>query len=423
MLHKSSVTEFQRIFLLSVFVFLMANASVVNGASTPTLDNGQSGTSSRGTWIVSGGTNPYGSNSLYSRSNGASYTFNVNLDAPGEYEVFAWWTEYPSRRTSVPYDINHLGGTDTVSVNQRQGGGQWNQLGNTWNFGSTATITLRSLGDGSTSADAIMLVPTGQGVGAPNTADNIFYHNFNNEDLHTYTLNDLVTTWSVSQQLTSNDSIKIVQDPVPSGSHGHVMKAFYAANTVHNGNSSGFYWRSKIGSHDEMYFAYDVYFEDDAEFTKGGKLPGLGIADYFSAAGVKPDGTDRWTGGLAWGNNGAIYNYVYHANQRSTWGDSLWWNDGPDGQVYFQKGKWNRVEIYYKMNTPGVLDGRIKGWLNGKLALDTNRPMFRMPGGEHLTIGAIAMASSYGGDSTYAPTTDQHIYFDNFVVSTQPITH
>ena len=233
----------------------------------------------------------------------------------------------------------------------------------------------------------------------------------------------MVTPGFFSQKFTSNDSIKIVQDPVPSGSHGHVMKAFYAANTVNNGNSSGFYWRSKIGSHDEMYFAYDVYFEDDAEFTKGGKLPGLGMADYFSAPGVKPDGTDRWTGGLAWGINGAIYNYVYHANQGSTWGDSLWWDDGPDGKVYFQKGKWNRVEIYYKMNTPGVLDGRIKGWLNGKLALDTNRPMFRMPGGEHLTIGAIAMASSYGGDSTYAPTTDQHIYFDNFVVSTQPITH
>jgi hypothetical protein len=172
-----------------------------------------------------------------------------------------------------------------------------------------------------------------------------------------------------------------------------------------------------------MYFAYDVYFEDDAEFTKGGKLPGLGIPDYYSDPGVVPDGTDRWTGGLAWGINGAIFNYVYHADQESTWGDSLWWNDGHDGQVYFQKGKWNRVEIYYKMNTPGVLDGRIKGWLNGKLALDTNKPMFRMPGGEDLTIGAMALSSSYGGDSTYAPTTNQHIYFDNFVVSRQPITH
>jgi hypothetical protein len=61
----------------------------------------------------------------------------------------------------VPYDITDVGGTGTITVNQRLNGGQWNQLGTTWNFGSSATITIRSLGDGTTSADAIMLVPTG----------------------------------------------------------------------------------------------------------------------------------------------------------------------------------------------------------------------------------------------------------------------
>jgi hypothetical protein len=251
----------------------------------------------------------------------------------------------------------------------------------------------------------------------------VYYNDFSDELLHTYTQHDILNTWDASQQFAANDTITIVQDPDPSGSQGHVMRAFYAANTVSNKNSSGFYFRKKIGSHEELYFAYDVYFEDDAEFTKGGKLPGLGIADYFSSAGTRPDGTDRWTGGLTWKAGGKIGNYVYHANQPGSYGEIFLWDDGVDGQAYFKKGEWNRVEIYYKMNTPGVLDGRLKGWLNGKLALDTNEPMYRMPGGEHLTIGAIAMATMYGGDESYAPTTDQHIYFDNFVVSTQPITH
>jgi hypothetical protein len=166
-----------------------------------------------------------------------------------------------------------------------------------------------------------------------------------------------------------------------------------------------------------------VYFEEDAEFTKGGKLPGLGILDWHSSAGKIPDGTDRWTGGLTWRADGKIGNYVYHANQPNIYGEIFLWDDGDAGQVYFKRGQWNRVEIYYKMNTPGVLDGRLQGWLNGELALDTSDIMYRMPGGEHLLIEAVQMYSMYGGGITFAPTTDQHIYFDNFVVSTQPITH
>jgi hypothetical protein len=251
----------------------------------------------------------------------------------------------------------------------------------------------------------------------------IFSHDFDDEPIHTYMKSDLINTWNSYQDFAKNSTIKIVHDPDPEGTHGHVMRAFYAANTVHNRNGSGFYFRCNIGSHNEMYFSYDIFFEEDAEFTKGGKLPGLGISDYFSNSGVKPDGTDRWTGGLAWRKDGKIANYVYHANQSGKYGDIFLWKDGKNGQAYFKRGEWNRIEIYYKMNTPGVLDGSIKGWLNGELALDSSRPMYRMPGGEHLTIGAMAMATMYGGGQSFAPSTDQYIYFDNFVVSTEPITH
>ena len=127
---------------------------------------------------------------------------------------------------------------------------------------------------------------------------------------------------------------------------------------------------------------------------------------------------------MMWKEDGKIVNYVYHANQSNIYGDKVKWNDGPEGQVYFKRGAWNRVEIYYKMNTPGVLNGRLKGWLNGKLALDTNRIMYRMPGGEKLKIGNLYFGTYYGGaNASWAPSTDQYVYFDNVVISTQPITH
>ena len=159
--------------LLLLTISILQSTSAV-AANALILDTGQPGTSFNGTWKVSGGVNPYGSKSLYADANGASYTFNVDLATPGEYQVFAWWTEYPNRRTSVPYDIIHATGTSTVNVNQQQKGGAWQKLGSTWIFNNQATIRIRSLGNGTTSADAIKLVHVGnntalEGSGAAQT--------------------------------------------------------------------------------------------------------------------------------------------------------------------------------------------------------------------------------------------------------------
>jgi hypothetical protein len=149
---------------ITLSIFLSVN---IAAAADVVLDNGGPGTSSNGTWRVSGGVNPYGSNSLYASANGASYTFNLYLTTPGDYQVFAWWTEYSNRRTSVPYDITHKTGTSTVTVNQQQGGGSWQKLGGTWTFDNQATIRIRSLGYGTTSADAIKLVYVGNNTALP----------------------------------------------------------------------------------------------------------------------------------------------------------------------------------------------------------------------------------------------------------------
>ena len=118
------------------------------------VDNGKAGTSSGGGWYVSGGANPYGANSFYSRNTGARYNFDAALH--GTYEVSLWWTEWPSRSTSVPvkiYDGDKL--IDTVLVNQTEQGGQWNVL-DTYFFNDRARVTVVSEGNNhSTCADAV----------------------------------------------------------------------------------------------------------------------------------------------------------------------------------------------------------------------------------------------------------------------------
>jgi hypothetical protein len=118
------------------------------------IDDGGHGTSSAGSWNVSGGADPYGSQSLYSKSSGGRYTYSSDLT--GRYEVALWWTGYSSRCSNVPvriYDGNSL--LDAVYVDQRQDGGQWNVLGS-YEFSGRARVEIMSQGSScSTCADAV----------------------------------------------------------------------------------------------------------------------------------------------------------------------------------------------------------------------------------------------------------------------------
>lgn len=93
------------------------------------LDDGDPGTSALGSWSVSSAPSPHGGRSLYSKSSGATYTYSTPIHAPGLYEVYAWWTAWPSRSSQVPIEVRHADGTSIVEVSQLSGGGQWNLLG------------------------------------------------------------------------------------------------------------------------------------------------------------------------------------------------------------------------------------------------------------------------------------------------------
>ena len=115
-----------------------------------TIDNGGPGTSSTGTWSVSTGPNPYGSNSLYARPT-ATYTWQFASQPAGLYDVYIWYTATSTRASAVPVNIN---GLETVTIDQRTGGGQWNYLG-TYAFNGSGYVTVTAVGTASTCADAV----------------------------------------------------------------------------------------------------------------------------------------------------------------------------------------------------------------------------------------------------------------------------
>jgi len=101
--------------------------------------------------------------------------------------------------------------------------------------------------------------------------------------------------------------------------------------------------------------------------------------------------------------------------------DHMTWLGKKNGpfQMYgaANRDKWTCVEMRMKLNTPGASDGVLSFSVNGTLQAEANNLNFR---GSYTTYGinAILLESFIGGNG--APQ-NQSRWFDNFVVSKQPI--
>jgi len=256
-----------------------------------------------------------------------------------------------------------------------------------------------------------------------------------------------------------------VNDPSGSAARGKVLRVTHLANAYGNGN--GLSAMSQIeGHHTELYFAYDLYVPPGHYWTLGGKMPGfLGGSDealrtysigrWSTGGGDPPEGEDAFSarGGFhsanAYGvvapNLMGLEFYAYYprpalcstspyAADLYRHAKTLWW-DGGDGrspprdrpveekpyQVPFDR--WVRIEQHVKLNSAGgVSDGVLEAWVDGEKVFEDRA--FHFVCHEGSAIHLLNLAMWYGGNSTdWSAPTEQSEYFDNFVVSTRPITH
>lgn len=205
---------------------------------------------------------------------------------------------------------------------------------------------------------------------------------------------------------------------------GKSMRVRYAAGQYSGG--SGFQMLADLETHNELYISYWIKFKADFDFVKGGKLAGLAGGPH-SGAGEK-DGTDGFSARLHWKYRdkdrrlckGCIDQYVYHPDQPTSYGESQYWDDGIMGQITAEPGEWHHFEVRVKINTPGKNDGIIQGWYDGVLA--TERTNYRFRDVNTFAIDTFRFQTFFGGgDSSYAPSKDEYIYWDNFIISTHRV--
>ena len=123
---------------------------------------------------------------------------------------------------------------------------------------------------------------------------------------------------------------------------------------------------------------------------------------------------------MMWRADGEAIQYVYHPDQPGTYGDNLPWDIG--GQRSFPPGEWVHVEHRFVMNTPGQSDGLVQGWYNGELAVERQNMRFRDV--DTFAVDVFYFSTFFGGSgSEWAPTKDEYVYFDHFIVATAPIAH
>lgn len=118
------------------------------------------------------GTDKHGENYYHDDNAGKGdkwITYAPSLPESGTYEVYMSWPEHFNRSTGIPVEIVFDGGTDNVSIDQTDDGGEWNLLG-AYSFaaGTGGSVTIRNAGTiGHVAADAVRWVRVADPEPAP----------------------------------------------------------------------------------------------------------------------------------------------------------------------------------------------------------------------------------------------------------------
>jgi hypothetical protein len=124
---------------------------------------------------------------------------------------------------------------------------------------------------------------------------------------------------------------------------------------------------------------------------------------------------------VLWG--GGVFAIQAQVTREANWDSEDFYQNIGD-PVVFASERWYCVEVHVKLNTPGVADGRLEAWIDGRLKLEYQGREFRGstpldPAPSTAQVQAVGATGYYGG-LTPVPQ-EQYAWQDDFVVSTQPV--
>ena len=165
----------------------------------------------------------------------------------------------------------------------------------------------------------------------------------------------------------------------------------------------------------EIAFQYDIYFDPNFDWVKGGKLPGL----YGGVTGAS--GGNHLDNGMSarimWRRNGGGELYMYIPLVQDSSVTDIAIDDYPYGlslgrnSFYFIKGQWQTIKIYMKMNDIGVNNGILELSYNNVVKISLTKINLRTM---DIPINGIMFQTFFGGgDMTWKSSLDTYIKIRN----------
>lgn len=239
---------------------------------------------------------------------------------------------------------------------------------------------------------------------------------FSQDQLGLYTKDEFKLDWNKTSANASSGAgtrLNIVEDP--DQPNHHVLQVTYLAKQV--GGSSAMTFDAPLGGqYDHLFFQYRVRFPEDFSWVKGGKLPGLTTSPDSPTGCIANSTFDGFSARYMWREEGLLWGYIYNPVKQENCGDYY----ATQPPLYLQKNQWHTLKQEVYIGTPGVADGYIKVWINGGLVINVSRVLLRKSADIH--IDTAKMDTFFGGSTAdWAPETDQHIYFSDFIISEHDI--
>ncbi len=210
----------------------------------------------------------------------------------------------------------------------------------------------------------------------------------------------------------------------------HVLRVKYPQGGV-GPQQSGLQYLCRFGRNgfafsddaEHLFIRYWLKFESEADFSKGGKLPGLaGNTDprknpKTGGGGAPKDDSEGFSVRVMWREDGKLAQYVYHPGQLGNYGDYYWWElNGQPAKL--ELGRWHCLVTEVKLNTEGKKDALIRSWLDGQQVLEKKNIALRNT--EDCKINVYTFDTFYGGaEPDWAPKVDSYVRFGPVTLSNQ----
>jgi hypothetical protein len=218
----------------------------------------------------------------------------------------------------------------------------------------------------------------------------------------------------------------------PDGSQA-IKQTYPAGHFAGDETMLNFYTAGPEGAFDpttakEIMFTYKVWFNEDFEWVKGGKLPGLYGATEKSEIGCSGgrQRDDCFSTRLMWRKEGAGEVYDYFPNrQQAVCSDERYNSNGlkticddkgmslARGAFNWAKGSWVEVGHRVKLNDIGQPNGEQELFVNGESKIKLDGLEIRTQ--DNVKFQGIMAQSFFGGGSEdWAPSKDETAYFKDF---------